>query len=390
MINTRDANSLFFGTCVANADIFKTCETRPKRIPCPPLCDAAEQVPAGKWRRLAGQGLVLLVLGWVLSVGAGAAAGEADATVLEQLAGKVKPGTWLDVTDQMQGFERGLWSPIEGGRSILNFGARGSWDPITKQVLFISMGGPRDTARFLGYSAASNRWSIRLDPGWFAVDKSSGGHRLNTNAVDPGRSLFYYQSPAGPIRCCDLRQDTWSTLPAADDSAAGRATAFVYVPDFDGLVGFFGDQVRLWHVPNRTWSLLATLPDRTPMHFAEYHPQHKLVYFGRVRGAPMYKLDLSKTVTRLTDAPVPLKFGNGHVRLDPRGGLFVVPYKRAEDNIVLFTFDVLKDRWQEHKDVEVPEELFSRTMSVSIPTYDVLMYATLRNVFLYKHPQVGE
>ena len=48
-------------------------------------------------------------------------------------------------------------------------------------------------------------------------------------------------------------------------------------------------------------------------------------------------------------------------------------------------------QWQrEHKDVEVPDELFSRTMSVSIPTYDVLMYATLRNVYLYKHPQAGE
>jgi hypothetical protein len=332
----------------------------------------------------------LLLLGWVSSTGAAAGAGEADATVLEQLAGTVQPGVWLDVTDKMQGYERGLWSPPQGGRSILNFGARGSWDPITRQVLFLSMGGPTDTARFLGYSAAANRWSVRPDPPWFQADKSSGGHRLNANAIDPSRSFFYYQSPAGPIHRYDIRQEAWSTLPAGDDSAAGLATAFVYVLDFDGLVAFVGDQVRLWHEGNRRWSVLATLPDRTPMHFAAYHPVHKLVYFGRVRGAPMYKLDPAKAVTRLTDAPVPLKFGNGHVCPDPHSGLFVAPYRHAEDNKVLFTYDLLKDRWQEHKDAEIPDELFSRTMSVSVPTCGVLLYATLRKVFLYKHPQPGE
>lgn len=312
-------------------------------------------------------------------------AGADDATGLERLAAELEPGRWRDVTAGMRGFDRELWKEPEGGRSILNFGARASWDPASKQLFFLSTGGPKDAKRFLTFSAVTNRWTVLPDPPWFKTDESPASHRLNSSAVDPDRSLFYYQSGSGTIYRYDIRKRAWSRLSPVEDAGTDTATALVYFPELPGLLGVFGPNVYSWSEPEQAWTRVGTCPTRATVHFAEYNPVQKLVLLGRVRGSPLYRLDRHGTITPLNDAPVRMSFGTAHVRVDPAGGLFVVPCRRAEDQSVLLTFDIRKDRWQEHPRIPVPEELFTRAMSVTIPEYGVLLFVTQTKAYLYKH-----
>lgn len=307
-----------------------------------------------------------------------------------ELAEALRPGDWLDITAEMKGFDRELWRGPQGGRSILNFGARAAWDPGTKRLLFLSTGGPRDTKRFLTYSGVTHRWKVMPDPPWFKTHASPGGHRLNACAVDPGRSLFYYQSASGTIHRYDIRQAAWSELPAVADAPTDAAGALVYFLERDSLVGFFREEVYAWSEKDHAWTMVGRCPTRANIHFAEYNPVHKFVFFGRVRGAPLYRLDRNGAITPLKDAPVRMSFGTAHIRADTIGGDFVVPYRRAGNERVLLTYDIEKDQWAEKKGATVPEELFERAMSVSIPESGVLLFVTQTKVFLYKHSRSGE
>lgn len=355
-------------------------ESRPLRLP---TAQKSPLQPPESFVMLKTRRLSALLLAAACAAGAAPCAAEEKPTVLERLAAAMEPGTWREISSEMQGFDRDLWRG--GGRSLLNFGARASWDPGTRQLLFLSKGGPKDGARFLAYSAADNRWSALPDPEWFEADQGPAGHRINANAVDPGRSLFYYQSSAGAIRRYDIRNRVWSELPAPADAPRDAATALVHQPEVDRLLGFFREEIRAWSEKNQAWSLVGACPHRVNMQFAEYHPVHKVVFFGRVRGTPLYRLDSEGTIAPLGDAPVQLSYGTAHVRADAAGGEFVVPCYPARDKTKLLTYDVTRDKWTERDDVSVPTELFERTLSASIPEYGVLLYAGHSTVYLYKH-----
>src|SRR5499427_3031004 len=284
---------------------------------------------------------VRLSAGGLKGPGAGKPTGKDRATELGKLAAAMKPGTWAEL--KTRGYTADLLKVQS--HHILEYTGAATWDPTSRQVLFVGQ-GHYSALKFITYDAAANVWKLRETPPWWKGDAQSGkgpiGHAYYNNAIDPVRGIFYlHQSATRLVHRYDVAKAAWTTLPEITGAVTGHGTAIAYFPERKGLVRVLGGTVHFFSEEKNEWT---RLPDKLAMgpyhNVAHYSAAHKVVLFGGGNNSKdLYRLDAEGNITKIKPAPVEVGINTAVVMSDPVSGDFLVLHK--DDNF--YALDPVKD-----------------------------------------------
>ena len=335
----------------------------------------------------------------------------ANATALGDLAAKMTPGSWAKL--ETIGFDSGkiLYTTgdypgnISTSSRIIDYVESAAWDPNTRQ--FFHMSAPHNNAwKFIIYKDDTNTWETGPLPaecmkyGRFAVDKTScGGHAFDLMTIDVSRGelIWRYATVSPRTFKYNIASKTWSLLPQVADKDLSSWTAsynkygaMVYFPERNGIFSNVGKVMFFFHFDTGSWE---KLPGVSPVggyeNFAEYNPVHKVIIFGGGNDGTnihheLYKMDAIGKVTRLKDAPIPLRITGGPssvgtlVTVDPVSGKYLILTSEKK----LFEYDVIADSW---KLMPTAAPITSNAVATPVNTYGVVMFVAAKAVYIYKH-----
>ena len=310
----------------------------------------------------------------------------AGATALSDAAEALQPGQW--VTLSTQNFNSALLD--DGDYDVFYYSEDMTWDPVTRQLLFVG-GGHADDAEFLRYSEANNSWTRAKPTGGFWHGNFS--HAYDHNAIIPSLGKFFFRQPAydpsDRIEIYDIPSQTW-TRSAAMPDRPGCCGGLEWFPELNGLVLANGDAgVLLYNVGSNSWSSLSGSSWGDYHNFAEYSPVHKTMIFGGGEssgGSAVFRINASRQITRLANAPGHLGQTHSIVTTDPNSGNHIVIFNGGQ----IYEFNPAADTWA-RLGISAPwgGGVFG-TVATPISTYGVILFAhytggSSARVYLYKH-----
>jgi len=340
------------------------------------------------------------------------------ASILGDVANSMPEGTWAEL--KTNGFTPN-YLKYPGGNNALStqYMGEGTWDPITKQVLFLGS-GHYNSSQLHFYTESSNTWTRDV---LVQGQKVSLGHGYNHNTLSVKDRLlgFVKITPSFTnIYHYHIDNKTWRKG-AQGPNGGGIAHALEYFPErgkwyvFDGSNG----SIREYDYDSDTWSVYASKkyecfqgagqPQRGWYHnFASYNPiTHTIVFGGGNTSASGFptskswcKMDADGVITKLPDAPTILQLPHakegGLITVDPvTGDLLVL------NNIGKFyAFNFKTNTWSVIDDEATRPSALNRSSAntvdgfvVPINTYGVIMYGDYAGdkstIWLYKHAQGG-
>jgi hypothetical protein len=118
------------------------------------------------------------------------------ATALGDLAAQMAPGTWAPLSTV--GFDSGaILEPCGDGSNIVEYADSATWDPISRQFLFLGNShGTCYGSRFVIYRDSDNAWRTGpLPPG--IQEFGEVAHAYHHNTIDPATGDVYYRHYGG-------------------------------------------------------------------------------------------------------------------------------------------------------------------------------------------------
>jgi hypothetical protein len=277
-------------------------------------------------------------------------------------------------------------------RSSFPYSDSGCWDPVRKQIRWITNGGSccSDGSYFLvTYDEATDTWSKRST----SLPKGSG-HAYDGNALDPATGDSYFTS----FRSTTIRKyngQTWSTEQPITYYAAA-AMSMTWFPEINGgsggLVHVSTNYLLSWYDGAR-WNTLPRPPtDWGKLHlFSQYNPRGQFVWLGGGNeGANIhYKLDAGLNLTKFSNAPFNLIINSTLQSVCPVSGKHIVT--RFSDN-TWWEFDPFADKWTQITNASgAPTRSKLYGIQVPISDHGIILYAFGHSgpteVFLYKHTE---
>ncbi len=326
-------------------------------------------------------------------------------TALGTTAAGMQPGEWrvLNRGGDSSGYSHSLLESCTGGDcgdTILNYAAKGMWNPNTREIHFMGQGHGGRLFKHISYSESSNRWSLEAKPYW---DCSPGPtcysmvHGYEHSTIDPATGNVYARRFNSTQVFKWVRSSkTWSELPSAPNVAV--AASLEWFPELNGFLLVGGGEVSVFSETTRGWRSLASgLPMGGYHNVATYNPVHKVAIVGGGDGSRvLHKVAANGSVTRIADAPGGVGIYNGVLTTDPASG-----------KVLLFTssgtvheYDVPANRWSSLSS-SIPlwaptSNKITFRVAVPVSTYGVIAFLTnywndsSSQVYLYKHsPAVG-
>jgi len=321
------------------------------------------------------------------------------ANALGTLANSMNAGEWreLATTGLSQTFLETSGNNA-ANHSILQYAAKGMWDPATEQFFFL--GSPHDNPyKFIIYSASNNTWRTGpLPNSCMNTGMYSGGCALHSYyyaaAVDNGKFYTYTGAAGGKIYSYDIAGNSWAAvsgnpIPLYGPTYGGCA----YSPERQGFIYACGN-VGVWFCSKATgtWSEVS-LPSGMSwgyyQSFVHYNPVHHEILFGGGESGKqeVYKVSNSGTlaVTHLSSSPIPIGVGCGNVAIDPVTGKYIVCTGSQ-----MSEFNSQTNQWATLSNLppsEIRPEFIYEIANASVSNYGVIMYLTYSpaKVYLYKH-----
>jgi hypothetical protein len=250
--------------------------------------------------------------------------GQASASALSDAAAALQPGQWTVLST---GNLNRATLDDGAGYHVFYYTEDLTWDPVSRQLLFVG-GGHGTDAEFLRYRESTNAWT-RTKPGgsqWH----SSFSHGYDHNAIAPALGKFFFRQPAydpsNYLEIYNIAAGTWSRS-APMPYRPGCCGGLEYFPELNGLVLANGDAGLLHYDPaaNR-WSEISGASWGDYHNFAEYSPVHKVMIFGGGESSgtnAVFRLNASRQITRLANAPAHLGTTHSVVTTDPISGNFL-------------------------------------------------------------------
>ena len=323
----------------------------------------------------------------VLSIVVAGSGVEARASALSDAAAALQPGQWTVVNTG--NFNRALLDD-GAGYHVFYYTEDVEWDPVSRQLLFVG-GGHATDAEFLRYRESTNSWTRTKPAGDFW--HSNFSHAYDHNAIIPSLGKFFFRQPAydpsDRIEIYDIPSGTW-TRSAAMPYRPGCCGGLEYFPELNGLVLANGDAGLLLYDPvaNR-WSELSGGHWGDYHNFAEYSPVHKVMIFGGGESSgtkTIFRLNASRQITRLADAPGHLGTTHSVVTTDPVSGNFLVFFDNA-----FYELNPATNTWRKMS-TNAPWQASGGIWGVvatPISTYGVVAFAKYggdnSKVYLYRH-----
>lgn len=318
------------------------------------------------------------------------AAGQARASALSDAAAALQPGQWrvLNTTNLNR-------ATLDDGAGyhVFYYTEDLTWDPVSRQLLFAG-GGHNSDAEFLRYRESTNAWTRTKPAGsqWH----HSFSHGYDHNAIAPALGKFYFRQPAydpsNYLEIYDIASGTWSRS-APMPYRPGCCGGLEYFPELNGLVLANGDAGLLFYDPaaNR-WSELSGAGWGDYHNFAEYSPVHKVMIFGGGEssgGNAVFRLNASRQITRLANAPGHLGTTHAVVTTDPVSGNFLVFLDNA-----FYELNPATNTWR-RMSANAPWQssgVFG-VVATPISTYGVVAFVQYAGdnskVYLYRHTAGG-
>jgi|GEM_PF-880062 len=335
------------------------------------------------------------------------------ATALGKLAAQMKPGTWAVL--ETNGLSGDFLRTIPTGDSILSYADSASWDPNSRQLLFL--GAPHLRAdKFIIYQDATNTWTTGplppldcITPEAWERGEGCTDHAYDHNTIDPRTGTFYYRFGLGAANSrrlfkYNIASNSWSELPSIPGSLPMPSIGgMAYFPEMGGIILVSGGKVFFFNTTTHEWSLLTSDLAMGRVHsFAEYNPIHKVVIFGGGNDSPdLYKINASGTITKLKNAPIELRVPGSqgtYITVDPVSGKYLVfqmpPGGRLEQiksptGGQFYEYDVTTDTWALQASTH---PLVFQSFVTPISTYGIIMAVVSDRgnnkrtwVYLYKH-----
>jgi len=319
------------------------------------------------------------------------------ATTLSDLAAAVQPGQWrvLSSNNDGSGLSGGMLA-VESPANILQFADKGLWNPNTRQVLFFGE-GHLASMKFISYTEATHNWQIEPKPPWdctpgCAQSLGAIGHAYHHSTINPTNGDMYvrrYNSRV--VNKFTKATNTWAQLPNMPEDLPCCA-ALEYFPESGALVAVGGGIVLIYEESTGRWQTLATGLAMGPYHnVAYYNAANRIVLFGGGNSSgDLYKIDASRTITKVRSAPVSFGINATINAVDPVTGRLLV-----FGNSSGYEYDVASNNWNAFDPgsdpfpVSNPDSRVADTMATAIPTYGVIMVlhyeGSQSRAYLYKH-----
>ncbi len=344
----------------------------------------------------------------------------ADASTLSTKVANMQPGTWttLNTDNDGSGCCRSLLEVSPSGE-ILQWMNKGTWDPITRQVLFIGQ-AHYALQKFVGYTESSNAWVVKPQPYWdcsaSAPSGSCIGHGNDHNAIDVAHRHFYYRMyGSDKIFRYNIDTGVWEQIPSpasvfgVSPSALNVTAGIDYFPEMDGLIYADADWgIAIYRRASNTWQRIAntntaalndpSLPTVNMgsgyLAFAVYNPVRRVVWIGGSGQTRSYTLDGSGAFTQEATAPAPFGIAQSLNTVDPVSGDFLVLF----DGGTFYKYNSATKVWSQLPSPTVPifgggdsadsTDVFGKIV-IPISSYGVVMVVRYdfsnSAVYLYKH-----
>ncbi len=355
---------------------------------------------------------LLFILTLFISIGSTPSWG----STLSDVANSMQPGTWAQLNTN--GFNTNYLLYPNGPNTNITtqFMGEGTWDPITKKVLFLGA-GHYNYSQLHVYSESTNAWTRGTNPPGAPI---GFGHGYNHNALSvSNRILGFIQVQPTEIRFkqYNIGANIW-TEKSSTPNDGEIAHALVYFPERSKWYvadGTFG-KIREFDHASDSWSTYSWNEEcfggKSRYHqFASYNPVRKEIVFGGGNGSSgvnvfsktWCKMDQSGDITLMPLAPHSLRVPEGGnnqdgalITIDPVSGDMLVLTQDGK----FYAFNFSTNAWTTINDQSTrPSGLTHSSNNVTngfvipISTYGVVMYADYNgnnsSIWLYKHAQGG-
>jgi hypothetical protein len=296
---------------------------------------------------------------------------------------------------------------------------KGTWDPTTRQVLFIGQ-AHYALQKFVGYTESSNAWVVKPQPYWdCSASAPSGGcigHGNDHNAIDVAHRHFYYRMyGSDKIFRYNIDTGVWEQIPSpasvfgVSPNSLNVAAGIEYFPEMDGLIYADADWgIAIYRRASNTWQRIAntntsalndpSLPTVNMgsgyLAFAVYNPVRRVVWIGGSGQTRSYTLDSSGAFTQEATAPAPFGIAQSLNTVDPVSGDFLVLF----DGGTFYKYNSATKVWSQLPSPTVPifgggdsadsTDVFGKIV-IPISSYGVVMVVRYdfsnSAVYLYKH-----
>lgn len=312
------------------------------------------------------------------------------------LAASMQPGTWAELATA--GFNKGAFlETATFGKSILQWSDKATWDPTSRQFLFL--GAPHfEPGKFVLYNDATNTWGSEPLPK-VCIPPACIHHGYNHNTVDPGTGHFYYRFfNSAEVYKYNTHTKIWAKLSDISGVAFLEGWgALEFFPEMNGLVYINGDEftpgignVYFFSSATNQWSSIASGIQMGDVGtFAVYNPVHKVMLFGGGGSNIINRLNANGTVTARGPAPISMGNNLSIVTVDPVSGNYLV--LGADKSFR--EYDVMTDVW---KPISGTVPVFTSNtppifdvVATPVTTYGVVMFVKYAfnesKVYIYKH-----
>lgn len=333
----------------------------------------------------------LVVLGAFVVMLLGSA--NASAGALAAAAESLEPGQWMtfNTHNDGSGFSGDLLA-VEPPANILQYADKGMWDPNARRLLFMGE-GHYASFKYISYDDASDQWRLEPSPPWnCAPSCASGsvGHAYHHSTINPTNGDVYARMyNSGRIHKYTQSTKSWSSLPNVPETLPCCA-AIEFFPELNALVAVGDGTLLLFEEGSKQWRVLDRGLAMGPYHnVAYYDAVGGRVLFGGGNGSrDVYKLDASRKVAKLANAPV--NFGiNATINVvDPVTGRLLI----FRNGSSAYELDVDRNEWTAFDPGNAPfsgSNPAADKMATAISTYGVILLAHYNGsgsrTYLYKH-----
>lgn len=307
-------------------------------------------------------------------------------TVLGRLADSLGPGEYAEMPANAS------LSALPMTYSLLYYADGAVWDPRTQRIQIVAGPGtccanPAIYQRIV-YDTATDAWSMEQMP------LQGAHHAYDGNALDPVTGTHYFHFQVGPVYANN--GSGWIALPALPWSPTSPVTgaSLSWFPDAYGGQGALvyaapAGRVAVYH--GGAWTIIPVPSWGSAKIATEYNAVNHAVWIGA--GTQSWKLSADLTMTRLTDAPVPLGINNAVLATDPSAGkhLIVQLYDGSTAVRRWWEFDLASDTWTRiaNYDASLMMRVTRSHFQVNIPELSAIVffshYWSERRVWVLKY-----
>lgn len=228
------------------------------------------------------------------------AGGTSDLAVL---AASMSSGGWSNFT--MGGMSTSFVD-VGGGHSVVEFCARGHWDPVHKKIQFWGQGHTQDE-KLITWDDATNQWSQGVDPG---LAPGAVGHAYYHQALDPATGDLYLREYSSPrVRKLAYGGGSWVRIADCNNSANQVAGGLEWLAGLNGGAGGLAfidfSAIETWNPVGDTWTIRSSSLSSMGLYHNWIAAGGGSIWGGGGNGSTrMYKMTAAGTVTTSTDTPI--------------------------------------------------------------------------------------